>query len=74
MNEDIFAGKWKQFKGSVKKFFGDLTDDDLLEAEGGYDKFIGVVQERYGWNRERAESEVDRFFSSSYPDDTHRNY
>jgi len=74
MNEDIFAGKWKQLKGSVKKFFGDLTDDDLLEAEGGYDKFVGVVQERYGWSRERAESEVDRFFTNSGRYDTDRSY
>ncbi|MFM8322484.1 MAG: CsbD family protein [Chloroflexota bacterium] len=68
MNRDIFEGKWKQMKGSVKRFFGELTDDDLTAAEGGYDRFVGVVQERYGWSRERAEDEVDRFFSSSeYP-------
>jgi uncharacterized protein YjbJ (UPF0337 family) len=63
MNEDIFKGQWNQFKGSLKQTWGDLTDDDITRAEGSYDKFIGVLQERYGWERERAKQEVDNFFA-----------
>ncbi len=48
MNADQFKGKWIQFKGEVKKQWGKFTDDDLLQIEGDYDKFIGRVQERYG--------------------------
>jgi uncharacterized protein YjbJ (UPF0337 family) len=39
MNKDQFKGSWRQFKGELKKTWGKLTDDDLLEAEGDYDKF-----------------------------------
>ena len=39
MNRDQFKGEWKQFKGELKNKWADLTDDDLLEAEGDYDKF-----------------------------------
>jgi uncharacterized protein YjbJ (UPF0337 family) len=63
MNEDTFKGQWNQFKGSLKQAWGDLTDDDMTRAEGSYDKFIGVLQERYGWERERAKREVDNFFA-----------
>jgi uncharacterized protein YjbJ (UPF0337 family) len=63
MNEDTFKGQWNQFKGSLKQAWGDLTDDDITRAEGSYDKFIGVLQERYGWERERAKREVDNFFA-----------
>ena len=63
MNEDTFKGQWNQFKGSLKQAWGDLTDDDMTHAEGSYDKFIGVLQERYGWERERAKREVDNFFA-----------
>jgi uncharacterized protein YjbJ (UPF0337 family) len=63
MNEDTFKGQWNQFKGSLKQTWGDLTDDDITRAEGSYDKFIGVLQERYGWQRERARQEVDSFFA-----------
>ena len=56
MNNDQFKGSWQQFKGEVKKHWGQFTDDDLLEAEGDYDKFLGVVQKRYGDQKEEVES------------------
>lgn len=52
MNSDQFKGKWIQFKGDVKQKWAKLTDDDLLQVEGNYDKFIGKVQERYGDKKE----------------------
>ncbi len=52
MNADQFKGKWIQFKGEVKQKWGKLTDDDLMQVEGNYDKFIGKVQERYGDKKE----------------------
>jgi uncharacterized protein YjbJ (UPF0337 family) len=62
MNKDVFAGKWKQVKGEAKEWWGELTDDDLTRVEGNFDKLVGVLQERYGYNRERAEEEVNRRF------------
>ena len=44
MNADHFKGKWNQFKGELKKKWGDFTDDDLLKIEGDYDPFKGTVQ------------------------------
>ncbi|MGB4896249.1 MAG: CsbD family protein, partial [Nitrospira sp.] len=34
MNTDQFKGKWVHFKGEVKKQWGKLTDDDLMQVEG----------------------------------------
>jgi uncharacterized protein YjbJ (UPF0337 family) len=65
MNSDTFAGQWKQLKGSAKKQWADLTDNDLLKAEGSYDKFVGIIQERYGYARERAEDEVNEWMDSA---------
>lgn len=61
MNEDIFMGKWSQLKGKIKQQWGDLTDDDLDRISGKRDEVVGLVQERYGWERERAEAELDTF-------------
>lgn len=60
MNKDIFEGKWKQMRGQIKVTWGKLTDDDLDQIAGKYDKFIGLLQEKYGYTRERAEEEVNR--------------
>lgn len=60
MNQDIFEGKWKQLKGQAKEWWGKLTDDDLERVGGKYDQFVGMLQEKYGYTRERVEEEVDR--------------
>ena len=64
MANDIFEGRWKQLKGDAKRFWGKLTDDDLDTSDGNKDKLVGALQERYGWEKNRAESDFDRFVDS----------
>ena len=61
MNKDIIAGNWKQLKGKAQAKWGKLTDDvfDVAEGDGKY--LAGKLQEQYGWQRERAEQEVEAF-------------
>jgi uncharacterized protein YjbJ (UPF0337 family) len=61
MNWDQIEGKWKQVKGSVRKQWGDLTDDDLTRMAGSRDKFVGVLQERYGIAKEEAQKRADEW-------------
>ena len=63
MNSDILKGKWNQVKGSIKQQWGDLTDNDIARIEGNYDEFVGVLQERYGYTRDRAQQEVDNYLN-----------
>ena len=60
MNKDVFEGKWKQMRGQAKDWWGKLTDDDLERVGGKYDQFVGLLQEKYGYTRERAEEEINR--------------
>lgn len=63
MNSDILKGKWNQIKGDVKKRFGKLTDDDMMQIEGDTNKAAGIIQERYGYTREEAEKHWKSFTS-----------
>ncbi|MEQ1575288.1 MAG: CsbD family protein [Vicinamibacterales bacterium] len=65
MNTDILAGQWKQLKGTAKTQWAKLTDDDLMHAEGDYDKLVGSIQKRYGYARGRAEEEVNAWLETS---------
>ncbi|MFO7661139.1 MAG: CsbD family protein, partial [Chloroflexota bacterium] len=56
-----FQGKWNQMKGKVKQQWGKFTDDDLDRIDGKRDEIVGLMQERYGYDRARAESELDNF-------------
>jgi len=62
MNTDILKGNWKQFRGEIQKKWGKLTNDDMDVINGEYNKLVGRVQERYGWDREHAEQEITNFF------------
>ncbi|MFN7182963.1 MAG: CsbD family protein [Thermomonas haemolytica] len=61
MNKDIIAGNWKQLKGKAQAQWGKLTDDVFDVAEGNTQYLAGKLQEKYGWERERAEKEVENF-------------
>ncbi len=63
MNNDILKGNWKQLTGEIKSKWGELTDDEIQQAEGERDRFVGLIQERYGMAKADAEAEVDRFFA-----------
>lgn len=67
MNWDQIQGNWKQFTGKVKEKWGKLTDDDLTTIAGKRDQLSGVLQERYGYEKEQAEKELDSFVTSIKP-------
>ena len=60
MNKDIFAGKWKEMRGQLREWWGELTDDDLERAGGKADQLIALLQQKYGYTREKAEAEFNR--------------
>ena len=65
MNDDIFKGKWKQLRGQVQQKWGDLTNDDLDRMQGSQTEFEGLLQERYGYTKERARQEVNEFLRAA---------
>jgi uncharacterized protein YjbJ (UPF0337 family) len=62
MNEDVFAGRWKEMRGTLRSWWGNLTDDDFEWIGGQKDRLVGLVQQKYGYTRDQAQSEVDRRF------------
>jgi len=60
MNNNVFEGKWKQMRGQAKVWWGKLTDDDLEKVGGNFDKFIGLLQEKYGYTQQQAKEEYQK--------------
>ena len=61
MNEDTLKGQWNQVKGTLRKQWGRLTDDDIDQIKGDRDILLGKLQEYYGKNREENERDVERW-------------
>jgi uncharacterized protein YjbJ (UPF0337 family) len=61
MNWDQIKGDWKQLSRKLKEKWGKLTDDDLIRIDGKRPQLTGVLQQRYGYDKVRAETELDKF-------------
>jgi uncharacterized protein YjbJ (UPF0337 family)/gas vesicle protein len=61
INWTALQGRWNEIKGKAKTQWGNLTDDDLTRIEGDYDQLVGLIQQKYGYSRSRAEQEVATF-------------
>jgi len=64
MNWSTVQGNWKEAKGKVKSKWGRLTDDDLMQVEGNKDRLLGVIQQKYGLARDKAEAQLEEFLSA----------
>jgi uncharacterized protein YjbJ (UPF0337 family) len=56
-----FKGTWNEVKGKLKQKYGDLTDDDLIIAEGKEDELLGRLQQRLGKSKEELRREIEAF-------------
>ncbi len=66
MNKEIFDGKWHEVKGKVKEKWGKLTDDDLTEIDGKKESLLGKLESRYGYEKNRAEKELEEYEHSGF--------
>lgn len=67
MNWSVIEGNWKQWTGKVKEKWGKLTDDDLTVIAGKREQLAGIIQERYGYEKDAAEKELTEFLTSMKP-------
>lgn len=56
MNKQEVKGMWDQQKGKLKQMFANLTDDDLMFAEGKKDEMLGKLEIKLG----KSKAELDK--------------
>jgi uncharacterized protein YjbJ (UPF0337 family) len=61
VNRDVLMGKWKQIRGKVRRRWGKLTNNQIDQIGGDYERLVGVLQEKYGYARSKATHEADRW-------------
>lgn len=53
-------GNWRQVGSKAKEWWGQLTGDSMDKVRSQRAKFVGLIQEKYGYTRAKAEQEFDR--------------
>ena len=54
-----WEGRMDQLKGKARKLWGVLTDDELDQAQGDYERTIGIIKEKTGLAAEEVERRLD---------------
>ena len=52
MNTTEIKGNWNEQKGKLKQKIAELTDNDLMFAEGKKDEMLGRLQTKLGKTKE----------------------
>ena len=52
-------GNWNEVKGKLKQKYGQLTDDDLVFAEGKEEELLGRLQKRLGRTKDELRAEIE---------------
>jgi len=52
-------GNWNEIKGKLKQKYGQLTDQDLIFAEGKEDELLGRLQKRVGRTKDQLRAEIE---------------
>jgi uncharacterized protein YjbJ (UPF0337 family) len=60
MNKLQFKGSWNEIKGKLKQSYGNLTDDDLVFAEGKDDELMGRLQKKLGKTKDEVRLMIEK--------------
>lgn len=66
MNKDIIQGKWKEVKGKIRQQWSEFTEDDIGHMRGTYEELEGALQKKYGYQKDRAEKEIETFINANH--------
>lgn len=64
MNRDVFEGKFKEISGEIKKKWGELTDDEIRKSKGNAEALAGIIQQKFGIERDEATRNVSELMKS----------
>jgi uncharacterized protein YjbJ (UPF0337 family) len=48
-------GRWQQVRGAIRNTWGKLTDQELEQVRGSWDRLVGTIKEKTGESAEKIE-------------------
>jgi len=63
MNKKLFESKWEQIRSQTTGWWSLMSDYDLVKVDKAvikFDKYITMLQVKYGYTRQQAKTEVGK--------------
>ena len=65
MTDNRHRGKWHEIKGAVQQKWGKVTEDDIETMKGSYEELQGMLQKRYGYEKDVSKKQIDQFLKDN---------
>ena len=56
-------GRWQQARGMIRQTWGDVTDQELEQSRGSWDRLVGAIKEKTGESADAIERRLQEIFS-----------
>lgn len=66
INSQTLQGHWNEIRGKLHERWGQLTDDELNQAQGNVEQLVGAIQRKTGESRERIQSFLEELTANGH--------
>lgn len=66
LNKDVFENKWVEFRWNVLNWRNKSRNAHLMTVNSGRERSISILQSRYGYTREQAAYQLDKYYSKAW--------
>lgn len=60
----VVERQWNLVREKIHVRWGKITEADIVQINGNHDRFINMLEERYGIAKERAEDQLQRYLNA----------
>ena len=60
MRDAGFEARWKQMRDQIRVWWDRLSDSDVDQIAGRYERLVDVLQEKYGYTPDQVAAEITR--------------
>ena len=59
MNTEMLKGKFTEFAGEVKRLWGKVTNDEIIETKGNLMSIAGIIEQKYGMKKDAVMAKLE---------------
>jgi uncharacterized membrane protein YeaQ/YmgE (transglycosylase-associated protein family)/uncharacterized protein YjbJ (UPF0337 family) len=64
VKNDVIEREWVKVRNKIHARWGKITEEDVDEINGNYNQFIITLQARYGFAKDEAEDQIQRYLKA----------